>query len=894
MANSKDTGTIPPQNIEAEKSLLGCLMIDQDAIFKVADFLQIKDFYKPIHQDIFECIVELFAKREPVDLLSVSSKLSEYQKLEVSGGASYLTDLINVVPTASNVLHYAKIVQEKRVLRDLISAGYDISNLALQEAEAIDVLLDKAEKRIFAIAQKSLSQSFTQVKDTLEETWKRIEDLSKQKGALRGIPTGFRDLDNKLAGLQRADLVILAARPSIGKSAMAIDIAKNVACKYKIPVGIFSLEMSKDQIVDRLISAQADVDLWRIRTGKLSDQGPNNDFERIQKAMAELAEAPLYIDDVSSSNVIQMRAMARRLAMDKGLGLLIIDYLQLMEGRGNTDNIVQQVSENSRALKGIAKELNIPVLVLSQLSRAVEHRMPPIPRLSDLRESGCLTGDTLITRADTGERIPIKDLVGQTDIPVHSLDFDFKIKEKLISKVFSTGEKMVYELTTRSGFKIKASSNHPFWRIDGWKRLEELKTGDKIATPAEIKISKPKNELTKNEIILLAHLLGDGCILPKQPYHYTSADWENIKIVEKTAKELFGINSKIIKQKNWWHIYLTSPYHLTHNKQHPITKWFESLGILRVRSYEKEIPQKVFSLDNERLALFLKHLWATDGHVGYRQCKKKGKNVGNEVGTLYYASTSEKLAKGVKCLLLHFGVRSKIREAKKENYRICYQVYIEGTTHQMNFLKNIGCFGERGKIIPTIVSKLEKIKTNTNLDVWPKEIWQFIINPIREEKSLSWRDFSAGIETKYCGTSLFKCGIGTKRMEKIAQVLRSPTIDNIAKSNIFWDEITSIKKTGLEEVFDATVPQTHNFVANGIVAHNSIEQDADVVMFIYREDKYKPNTEKKNVAEIIIAKHRNGPTGKVDLYFDETRATFRDLEKGAFSEESEPEEESII
>ncbi len=384
MANSQNIDKLPPQNIPAEKSLLGCLMIDQDAIYKVADFLSIRDFYKPVHQTIFEAMIELFAKREPIDLLSISSKV---------GDASYLTDLINAVPTASNILYYAKIVQDKRVLRDLISAGHDISNFGYGEAESIDILLDRAEKRIFSIAQKTLSQSFVQVKDTLEDTWKRIEELSKQKGGLRGIPTGFRDLDNILAGLQRSDLVILAARPSCGKSALAVDIAKNVACKYKMPVGIFSLEMSKDQIVDRLISAQSDVDLWKIRTGKLSDQGPNNDFEKIQRAMAELAEAPLYIDDVSSSNVIQMRAMARRLAMDKGLGLLIIDYLQLMEGRGNTENVVQQVSENSRALKGIAKELNIPVLVLSQLSRAVEHRMPPVPRLSDLRESGSIEQD---------------------------------------------------------------------------------------------------------------------------------------------------------------------------------------------------------------------------------------------------------------------------------------------------------------------------------------------------------------------------------------------------------------------------------------------------------------------------------------------------------------------
>jgi len=394
MPDTQNIDKLPPQNIEAEKSLLGCLMIDPDAIYKVADFLQERDFYKPSHREIFGVMLELFERRQPIDLLSVSSKLSEKAKLEEMGGASYLTGLINVVPTATHILHYAKIVQDKRILRDLISAGYEITDLAFKETEDIEILLDRAEKRIFSIAQKSLSQSFSHVKDALEETWKRIEELSKQKGGLRGVPTGFRDLDNLLAGLQRSDLITLAARPSLGKSAMAIDIARNVACKYKMPVGLFSLEMSKDQIIDRLIAAQADVDLWRLRTGRLSDQGPNNDFERIQKAMAELAEAPFYIDDVSSSNVIQMRAMARRLAMDKGLGLLIIDYLQLMEGRGNTDNIVQQVSENSRALKSIAKELNIPVLVLSQLSRAVEHRMPPVPRLSDLRESGAIEQDS--------------------------------------------------------------------------------------------------------------------------------------------------------------------------------------------------------------------------------------------------------------------------------------------------------------------------------------------------------------------------------------------------------------------------------------------------------------------------------------------------------------------
>ena len=393
MANNGLPEKLPPQNIEAEKSLLGCLMIDTEAILKVVDFLIPRDFYKEAHQKIYQSMVELFERREPIDVLNVSSRLKEKNQLEEIGGVSYLTELVNSVPTASHILSYAKIVQQKRILRDLIEASQEIGSLAYQESEDVDILLDQAEKKIFSIAQKSLTQTFTPVKETLEETFKRIDELSKHKGGLRGIPTGFRALDNILAGLQKSDLIILAARPSLGKSALACDIARYVACQHKIPVGIFSLEMSRDQIVDRLIAAQADIDLWRLRTGRLSDEGEDNDFERIQRAMGVLSEAPIYIDDAAGSNILQMRAMARRLQADKGLGLLIVDYLQLMEPRNPSQSMVQQVTENSKALKSLAKELNIPVLAISQLSRAVEQRSPQIPRLADLRESGSLEQD---------------------------------------------------------------------------------------------------------------------------------------------------------------------------------------------------------------------------------------------------------------------------------------------------------------------------------------------------------------------------------------------------------------------------------------------------------------------------------------------------------------------
>jgi replicative DNA helicase len=392
MANN-DIAKLPPQNIDAEKSLLGSLLLDKNAIVKVIDFLQDKDFYKQNHQHIYRAVSALFEKGEPIDLLAVASKLKENNLLETIGGNAYLSDLINTVPTASHVLNYAKIVQRKRVLRELIEASQEINNLGWQEQEDVDEVLDKAEQKIFSIAQKNLGQRFLPVKDALEGAFERIDNLSKHKGGIRGVATGFGALDNMLAGLQKSDFVILAARPSIGKSALAVNVASNIAIREKIPVGIFSLEMSTDQVVDRLLASIANVDLWRLRTGRLSSEGEDNDFERIQQAMGTLSEAPIYIDDAASPNVLQMRAMARRLQAEHGLGLIIIDYLQLVEPRTSSPNLVQQISEISRSLKGLAKELNIPVLALSQLSRAVEHRTPQIPKLADLRESGSLEQD---------------------------------------------------------------------------------------------------------------------------------------------------------------------------------------------------------------------------------------------------------------------------------------------------------------------------------------------------------------------------------------------------------------------------------------------------------------------------------------------------------------------
>jgi len=392
MADDNEDVKVPPHNIEAEKSVLGSLMLDKDAIIRVADLVKVGDFYKDDHNIIYEAMLELYEEHEPIDVLSLSGKLEDKKKLEEVGGSSYLTSVVNTVPSASNITHYAKVVQRKATLRRLITTASEIVELGYKESEDIEKLLDEAEQKMFSVSQKYIKQDFIPLKSILEAAFNRIDELHKGDGQFRGVPTGFPDLDNILAGLQKSDLIILAARPSIGKTTLALDIARNIAINQKIPVGIFSLEMSADQLTDRMIAAQSGVDLWRLRTGRLKSEGDNNDFQKIGDAMGVLGDVPIFIDDAASSNVMEMRTMARRLQAEHNLGVIIIDYLQLMEGRSN-DNRVQEIAEISRALKQLARELNIPVLALSQLSRAVESRSPQVPKLSDLRESGSIEQD---------------------------------------------------------------------------------------------------------------------------------------------------------------------------------------------------------------------------------------------------------------------------------------------------------------------------------------------------------------------------------------------------------------------------------------------------------------------------------------------------------------------
>lgn len=422
----KVSGRIPPQDLDAEKSIIGAILIDRDAIVAVAQVISPAHFYKQAHADIFSAVLKLYEKRDPIDLITLTAQLKKDGAFDNVGGAAYLTELASAVPTAAHITQYAQIVRDHYVKRQLIATSAKVTESAFDETEDIRSILDNTEQTIFSLSQEHLRQNFMPIKDALRESFDRLDELHNKAGGLRGVSTGFWELDSKLAGMQDSNLLILASRPGQGKTSLALNIAQYVAVHEGLPVGIFSLEMSKEELIDRLLVSQSDVDAWRLKTGKLDD----DDFDRLQEAMGVLADAPLFIDDTPAANILEMRTKARRLQVEHGLSFLIVDYLQLIHGR-NLENRVQEVSEISQSLKNLARELKIPVLACSQLSRAVEQRGTRKPQLADLRESGAIEQDAdvvmFIWRPDAENNEQVKlDIQKHRNGPTGEIDLSFK------------------------------------------------------------------------------------------------------------------------------------------------------------------------------------------------------------------------------------------------------------------------------------------------------------------------------------------------------------------------------------------------------------------------------------------------------------------------------------
>ena len=862
-----------PQNIEAECGVLGSIIIDPEAIVQVSDFLHPDDFYRDAHRTIYEVILQLYEEHEPADFITICDELERRNKLEEVGGASYITSLVNQVPTSGNVEFYGRIVERTAILRRLIHAAGQIAAIAYEEVDA-DIALDKAEKLIFEISQRHARSDFSHMREILAEYMNKLDQLHEHHGAIVGVATGFTDLDRLTGGLQKSDLIVLASRPGVGKTSLAMSIAHYAALKYHNSIAFFSLEMSKDQLAQRLLSMDAGIDQHRLRTGRIEE----DEWDRIVYAMDTLSEANIWIDDTASITPMEMRSKIRRLHAQHGIDLIIVDYLQLMQatiGGKRNENRVQEISEISRSLKGLARELNLPVLALAQLSRAVESRQSKVPQLSDLRESGCLAGETLVYLPDMGTYKPIEQLVGQSGFRVLALNTgSWQLEPRQVSRAFATGYKPVYRMTTRLGRAIRATANHRFLTMQGWQRLDELALDMRIALPRKLP-GPTQATMSDDELALLGHLIGDGCTLPSHAIQYTTHELELAETVASLATAVFGgaVVPRINKERGWYQVYLPPSFHLTHRVHNPIVTWLDEMGIFGLRSYEKRVPDAVFAQPVAGIARFLRHLWSTDGCINLSQGQKHYANI-------YYASSSQKLTQQVQSLLLRLGINATLsRHAQVGKGRDQYHVSVTGKLDIERFAAQIGALGQN-KVVHqiAITDYIANRPANTNRDVLPREIWRMYAIPAMQAASISTRQMQAALGNAYCGTSLYKQNLSRERAARLAQVVGSEHLAMLAQSDVYWDEIISIEPDGEAEVYDLTVEELHNFVAVDIVIHNSIEQDADIVMFIYRDDVYNPETEKKNIADIIIAKHRNGPVGEISLYFQANNTRFRDLE----------------
>ncbi|UVO11673.1 replicative DNA helicase [Mycobacterium sp. SVM_VP21] len=995
----EDVGRQPPQDMAAEQSVLGGMLLSKDAIADVLERLRPADFYRPVHQNIYDAILDLYGRGEPADAVTVAAELDRRGLLRRVGGAPYLHTLISTVPTAANAGYYATIVAEKALLRRLVEAGTRVVQYGYAGAEGADVaeIVDRAQAEIYEVAERRSSEDFVPLEDLLQPTMDEIDAIASHGGIARGVPTGFTDLDEVTNGLHPGQMIIIAARPGMGKalalktplptptgwttmgdvaigdelldadgrptrvlaatdillgrpcyevafsdgtviiadaehlwptnagvrttaqlrcgldriapagsvaqaggggtallapalslvsvrrvpsvavrcvqvdnparlylagrgmvpthnSTLALDFMRSCSIKNRMASVIFSLEMSKSEIVMRLLSAEAKIKLGDMRSGRMTD----DDWTRLARRMSEISEAPLYIDDSPNLTMMEIRAKARRLKQKADLRLVAVDYMQLMTSGKKVESRQQEVSEFSRNLKLLAKELEVPVIALSQLNRGPEQRTDKKPMLADLRESGCLTASTRILRADNGSEVTLGELMRTGERPlVWSLDEQLRMVARPMTNVFPSGHREVFKLRMASGREVEATANHPFLTLDGWVALGDLTVGDRLAVPRRVPEPVDTQRMEDCEVILLAHMIGDGSCVKNQPIRYASIDEANLTAVTVAAMH-FGVTAvrDEYPAARVTTLRLPAPYRLTHGKRNPIAAWLDKLGLFGKCSYEKFVPQAIFSAPNDQIALFLNHLWATDGSVRWDEKLRQGR--------IYYASTSRRLVDDVAQLLVRLGIFCRIYKAQKSGYRDSWHVHIFGAENQKRFLQNVGVNGLKFFAGQEVLANLRQIDGRANSDTIPREVWNRVRDSLAR-RGISRRELAAALGSKYHGAALWKYPPSRMTLHRAAALLEDHDLHDLATDDVFWDKIVEITSIGERDVFDGTVPGTHNFVAQGISAHNSLEQDADMVILLHRPDAFERDDPRGGEADLILAKHRNGPTKTVTV-----------------------------
>ncbi|HXI49408.1 MAG TPA: replicative DNA helicase [Steroidobacteraceae bacterium] len=846
---------LPPHSIEAEQSVLGGLMLDAAAWDQIADRVIAEDFYRNDHRLIFEAVAVLIERSQPCDAVTLSGHLESQGLLDQVGGLSYLGSLARDTPTTANIRAYADIVRERSVLRQLITAGNQIVGSALEpEGREAREVVDEAERAVFEIAERGSrgKVGFRTVKSILPDVVNRIDELYHSDGSMTGISTGFKKLDEMTSGLQPGDLIIIAGRPSMGKTTLAVNIAENAALGSNKACAIFSMEMSAESLTLRMISSLGRINQTALRSGKLQEQ----DWPRIDSAMTQLGNAKIFVDETPGLTPTEIRARARRLKRERGLDLIVVDYLQLMQVAGTKENRATEISEISRSLKALAKELKVPVIALSQLNRGVEQRVEKKPVMSDLRE--CVTGETLVCLAD-GRRVPIRELVGQTP-EVWAMSEDQKIIKAQSDRVWSKGVREIYCVALASGRWLRATPSHRVFTGDGWKTVGELAAGSRVAIGRQFpKVANPV-VWSDAEICLLGHLVGDGSYLKGKPLRYTTASEANSKLVTDSAIAL-GSTVKRYAGRGQWHQLLISG---NGNRWHAagVGAWLKKLGIHGQRSHQKHLPREVFQLSDAQIGLLLRHLWATDGCIHVRPAGQRGSP------RVYYSTCSRQLAHDVAALLLRLGIVARTNQVRQKIGWPVYTVGVSGSEQQALFLERVGAFGPREAPAKALVAKVAATRANPNVDTLPRELFTEV-RAVMSAQGVTDRQMASMRGVSYGASAHSKFAPSRAALSSHADFLRSDRLQTWANSHLFWDRVVAVGLEGAAEVFDMTVPGPASWLADGIVSHNSgaIEQDSDLILLIYREEVYDANTTRKGIADIIIAKQRNGPTGDVQLTF---------------------------
>ena len=811
------------------------MLLSKDAIADVVEEVRGPDFYRPAHETVYEAVLDLYGRGEPADAVTVAAELQRGGELGRIGGAPYLHTLIASVPSAANAGYYAAIVREKAILRRLVEAGTKITQLGYAGDGEIDEVVDRAQAEIYGVTDKRSSEDYAVLGEIMESALDEIEAIGSRGGQMVGVPTGFTDLDGLTNGLHPGQLIVVAARPGVGKSILALNFARAASIQNDLASVMFSLEMSRTEITMRLLSAEARVPLQHMRQGSMND----DDWARLARKMGEVSGAPLFIDDSPNMTLMEIRAKCRRLRQRNDLRLVVIDYLQLMTSGRRVESRQVEVAEFSRNLKLLAKELEVPVVALSQLNRGPEQRTDKRPMLSDLRESGCLTADTRLMRADTGAEVSLGELLasGARDVPVWSLDDRLKFVPRTMTHVFPSGVREVFRLRLASGREITATANHPFLTHDGWQPLGDLEVGTRLGVARHVPPPLDVSAWDDAEVVRVARLLGDGSFVRQRP-----APSSTPAVTEPDPGEM--------------------PARL------PGVAELSGLP-----AYEKYVPAAVFSLPKRQVAVFLRELWTNDGGV-HRDPRGQVR--------AHYASTSRRLAYDVARLLLRFNIFTRITTVERVGFRDAYHVHVAGADNQLRYLDQVGVQGATAVIADQILPDLRTVAVKPDLATIPRNFWDRVRDALKDDEVTD-REFAAAIGTQFgaaeTGTRT-QASRGRTAMARLATVLDDADLDVVATNDILWDAVVSVESLGEQDVYDATVLGTHNFLADGIAVHNSIEQDADMVILLHREDAYERESSRPGEADFIVAKHRNGPTANITVAFQGHYQRFVDMAQG--------------